>query len=242
MSWSRSADGARDIFFNRDEKKTRSIAEPPAERELNGTRFLSPRDSDGNGTWMFANQHGLVVCLLNRWHEHQAPTAQGGSRGRLVWEFGDATGAEEVGTRLAAESLAGLQAFTLVVLDPTGIHAWDWTQLELRQATPNPPLTSSSFRFPDVLKSRLETYASIAGTGDNPPADRLGAFQSELGPDGPSAFGIRMCRPDAQTMSRSHLHIAEGTIRWDYWEEAPEFASPPRLFQSELPLTERQLP
>ena len=69
LTWWRGEEGEFEVFFNRDEKKTRSRAELPLKREENGMQFLSPRDPDGGGTWMLVNEHGVVLCLLNRWHE-----------------------------------------------------------------------------------------------------------------------------------------------------------------------------
>ncbi|NIP92410.1 MAG: hypothetical protein GWO24_02620, partial [Akkermansiaceae bacterium] len=69
LTWWRGTAGSYEVFFNRDEKRTRSIADPPRVHERDGVRFLAPLDPDGGGTWMLANDRGLLVCLLNRWHE-----------------------------------------------------------------------------------------------------------------------------------------------------------------------------
>ena len=59
LTWGRDEAGGLEVFFNRDERKTRPVAEPPALDELNGVRFLSPRDPKGGGAWMIANELGL---------------------------------------------------------------------------------------------------------------------------------------------------------------------------------------
>ena len=69
LTWWRGGNGAFEVYFNRDEKKTRSVAVPPGVHEVRGVRFLAPVDPDGRGTWIVANEQGLVVCLLNRWQE-----------------------------------------------------------------------------------------------------------------------------------------------------------------------------
>jgi len=67
LTWRRGSKETVEVFFNRDEKKTRSRAEPPGERfDANGVRYLSPLDPESGGTWMLVNERGLVVCLLNR--------------------------------------------------------------------------------------------------------------------------------------------------------------------------------
>ena len=87
LTW-RDQDGL-EVFFNRDELKTRSRAEPPRTHvSPNGTRFLAPIDPDAGGTWMLANEHGVVICLLNRWHEEEGQSFQK-SRGLIVTELAD---------------------------------------------------------------------------------------------------------------------------------------------------------
>lgn len=85
LTWSRPKEGGFEVWFNRDEKKTRPIADPLALRELNGVTFLSPRDPQGGGTWMLANEFGLAVCLLNQWELDTRPTSgRRKSRGHLA--------------------------------------------------------------------------------------------------------------------------------------------------------------
>ena len=38
-----------------------TVAEPPRVRTQRGVSFLSPRDPDGGGTWMLANERGLLT-------------------------------------------------------------------------------------------------------------------------------------------------------------------------------------
>ncbi len=55
LTWRREGKETFEVFFNRDEKKTRSMAEPPREfTNPDGLRFLSPVDPDAGGTWMLA--------------------------------------------------------------------------------------------------------------------------------------------------------------------------------------------
>ena len=113
------------MWFNRDEKKTRPIADPPSLRELMGVRFLSPRDPQGGGTWMLANEHGLVVCLLNRW-ELGGKTNSGvrKSRGQLVWSLAVAESLTALSGLL--DDLENYPPFILVGLSAEGEVAWDW--------------------------------------------------------------------------------------------------------------------
>ena len=52
LTWWRdgSGSGTYEVFFNRDEKKTRSVAEPPKIISDYGLEFVAPIDPDGGGT------------------------------------------------------------------------------------------------------------------------------------------------------------------------------------------------
>ena len=64
-----------ELFFNRDESRRRGPAHPPQIMEPVGeSKLLAPIDSDAGGTWLAANEHGLVLALLNLYQ------ARGGSR------------------------------------------------------------------------------------------------------------------------------------------------------------------
>lgn len=65
VSWDTSST-ADLLWFNRDEQRSRSVAEPPRQHNLpEGLSVLSPVDPDGGGTWIGVNECGLIVCLLN---------------------------------------------------------------------------------------------------------------------------------------------------------------------------------
>lgn len=108
------------MFFNRDEKKTRQRATPPALQVLNGVRFLSPRDGDAGGTWLLANEHGVTLALLNLWGAAFEPRPARPSRGRLLSDLlPDARDAEEAMNRVQSRALADYPGFTLATFDVT---------------------------------------------------------------------------------------------------------------------------
>ena len=62
-----------ELFFNRDELKTRLVAVPPTMAAVNQIRYISPADADAGGTWIAVNEFGFAACLLN----HYAKNADG---------------------------------------------------------------------------------------------------------------------------------------------------------------------
>ncbi|WGW01023.1 hypothetical protein QF117_09440 [Vibrio sp. YMD68] len=55
------------IFFNRDEQKSRALALPPRQITVDGTDVIMPIDPVGSGSWISLNEFGLSLCLLNNY-------------------------------------------------------------------------------------------------------------------------------------------------------------------------------
>lgn len=222
MSWWRRA-GDYGVYFNRDEQKTRSRADPPF---LWSSGFLAPKDPEGSGTWLSVNPAGLILALLNRWHEGANGTR---SRGLLIPELAMTARACDVDEALRSRSLTEYSPFTLVAMDASEIVRWDWTGVELRTTPAEAPITSSSFRFQDVRARREQAYRDLGA--NPPPSDELSSYHQQSR-DG--AFATRMLRDDAQTWSRSQIMISSAEICWDYFEEFSNFQQPARCWQSRL--------
>ena len=60
------------LFFNRDERKTRKPAAPPALHEHHGVRQLYPVDGTAGGTWLGVNEYGVTVGILNHYVAERA--------------------------------------------------------------------------------------------------------------------------------------------------------------------------
>jgi len=233
LTWWRESAGSYEVYFNRDERKTRTLAEPPRVHEREGVSFLAPIDPDGGGTWMLVNEGGLLVCLLNRWHEEGGGGKPLRSRGQLVMEMATLGNVPAVEERLRFEDLQGVWPFTMVGFDPVGERAWTWNGRELAaENNPELPLCSSSFHYAEVKIARHRRFQDLRH------AQRMGSSLLELfhsGTEGaPSPFTPRMLRLDAQTMSRSRVRVENGNIMWRYLEERPELAGEPRCFEVSL--------
>ncbi|MGJ8677817.1 MAG: NRDE family protein [Akkermansiaceae bacterium] len=225
MSWETRSGGERVVFFNRDEMKTRPVAAVP-ERFVTGSglSYLAPIDPGGGGSWLAVNDTGLVVALLNRWHEQPRSSGVKYSRGKLVIKLAAEFSVRKAAAALSEMDLLGYLPFTIVFLDREKelVFAWDGSALWQEEITR--PLTSSSFNFQKVKRNR-ETLFSLGKSEE---------VHSGTGDTEPSAYTVRMNRPDAQTWSRSKLVIGQRQIDWEYWEEMPNLAGEPRLHCSSL--------
>jgi Transport and Golgi organisation 2 len=212
-----------EVFFNRDEKKTRGRALPPRLSETNGVRYLCPKDADAGGTWLLANEYGVTLALLNYWGNTPQPSASL-SRGRLVSEVLAAeTSATSVMERLSQTSLKGYASFTLAAFDlslPDGPLVMRWTGQSLSTLPPEMPLCSSSFLPDEVIASRQQLFQNLP----DHEAETLWKWHTEEA--APSAYTVRMNRPDAQTWSSSRVLVTASDIHWRYIEEMPGLSQP----------------
>lgn len=122
--------------MNRDEANTRAPELPPRVHEAGGgVVWAAPHDGDAGGTWMGANNRGVVACLLNAYREGDdlSPDATGRfrSRGEIIphlLEQGDAeAGVAWIGHGLDPELYP---SFMLLVFSFSGGQCFTWFRSE----------------------------------------------------------------------------------------------------------------
>ena len=211
------------VFFNRDEMKTRPRAEPPSLRK---EQFLAPLDPTGGGTWISANRGGLIIALLNRWHDQKKGLL---SRGRLVWDLSRNNDIPSLEKEIILKDLTPYPSFTLLAIDHSSERQWDWNGEKLTESLALPPISSSSFDTTNVIAHRAASYVKTV-------LDPLSPNQLEIYHEESShgAYSTRMCRPDAQTWSRSSIEISPEKIQWNYLEEFLDHKLEPQHWHTEL--------
>jgi uncharacterized protein with NRDE domain len=241
MSWRFNDKNREDysVFFNRDEDKARPVGIPPQEfLTKSGIRYLAPIDPQGGGTWMLANERGIVVTLLN-WYDKDVPEPRDEkrfrSRGLLVKGLADVISSGELESRMKSEELKEYPPFHLLGFapgEPVFQMNWDGNAprfLERNESDSIPVMSSSSFESGEVLKARNETFCNR----ERADLESFEAFQSNDGEDS-TAFTPRMNRPDAQTWSRSRVDVSADRLDFKYIAEAPDLAGEGKLFEAYL--------
>ena len=212
VSWSHQHDGGYQLFCNRDEKRTRKAAVSPQLQTARGTRFIAPLDGEFGGTWIGVNEHGVCVCLLNRYDR----AARGRvSRGLLVLDLLGSRSAAEAVQSAAERDLGEFSPFTLAVLEPaspTALCVWDGAVAQIfPDADALVPLVSSSRDQKGAERARRTAFQQ---------AESLEHFhRAHMG--GPSAYSPCMHREDAETVSFSRVNVSASEISLSYSPAAP---------------------
>jgi hypothetical protein len=225
------------VAMNRDEKIARGAGTPPEIREIHGTGAIYPGDGAG-GTWIAANEYGMVLALLN-WNDVLCGTATGGpqSRGRAIPAL------------IASRSLAGLQAafrasilegmlpFRLVGVFPSEkeIREWRWgaAKLESRvHAWESRHWFSSSHSDKQAESLRgaaCRNAGSESDAGSVPWLRRLHASHA----GGPGPFSLCVHREDVKTLSYTEVTCTPATVALVHFLASPCSMSSSHLIETQ---------
>lgn len=210
-----SGSGRYEIFFNRDELKSRREGLSPAPALQAGTRYLAPTDPEAGGTWLLANEHGLSLALLNLYQDAPAPLpASRRSRGLLLRDLADCPHIAELARRLKRLPHQHYAPFTLLAFQwESGFQVAMWENqpapssgLRGPQFQPEAPITSSSYATREVIAARRQIYRDLLGAGLASP-EKLRHYHHFDRGGRAAADTVLMNRPDAQTWAFSHVQV-----------------------------------
>lgn len=230
VTWFRSK-GGYELFFNRDELRSRLPAVAPSAHESDGVSYLAPTDTDRGGTWIGVNEYGVTHCLLNYYDaggvSAGSPAKGSGSpaggmgsppggmgsppsRGEIVRLVQPSNSVDRTQRMLEAWDLAAYPAFLLLVVSPTesaGRFTWNGRELSVERDV-RLPVTTSSHRTSEVLSWRRSFYERMVGC----PRRRSAAVRRmwkyhRAGKRGDPAFGVCMSREDARTVSFTRVTV-----------------------------------
>lgn len=215
-----------DIFFNRDEQRSRPEAIAPIFHSK--SQSIHPIDPQGGGTWIGVHQTGLSLALLNNYQAAQEfqPSGKPLSRGIIIphiFEYNSeslnqATSQTDL-NKLLQEAISGfkldnMSPFHLVLFhnrfEPLQIT---WNGLQIKTASARQPVTSSSFQFLEVSQQRIQLF--------NPSMKTLEyhkEFHGSHTPE-PCAYSVCMHRSDAKTVSFTHIDTSAKVL--NYWPQSP---------------------
>lgn len=220
--------GGYEVFFNRDERRSRKPAQAPTIHTRDGTRFIAPVDGDFGGSWLAANEHGVTLAIENGYSDlddlaHE-PAKGFTSRGLLLTSLATCRSSAEALRSVEGLDLHEYRSFLLTVFDADGtglLARWVRGLLAVdRDLEDLVPIISSSFETDDVRHSRREVFQRMRGqTGSDAAELHLAYHESHLPRKG--AYSTCMHRPEARTVSFSHVQIDEREARLHYVPHPP---------------------
>lgn len=231
MTWWRGRAGEYGVLFNRDEKKSRSIASPPEMQEIQGVTCIAPRDPDGGGTWILCNSFGVTIAVLNAYQAELAiplnTTLR--SRGLLPHLLAASNNVSEAVDHMQREDLSSYRPFTLVIVDSaseTTVTTDASSKVLISPAPIQQPLVSSSFQPDAVFAARRAAFMRMV-TETAVDHTSLLKFHRFAG-EGATAYTPMMLRPDAQTFSLTQFRIDPQKVHCSYEAYGRDFvgASP----------------
>lgn len=227
-----TAPAGYELFFNRDERRSRARGLPPRTGTLRGTRFLAPIDLACGGSWLSTNELGTTLCLLNRYPDFHPADAKVTSRGLVVLGMADIVGARDVRARLGQSNLHAYRPFTLIVLEPgreATAFAWGGGVLEEAVLPSQGFATSSSRDDQAARESRQETWRRLERQVDGVELQRR--FHRSHTPAA-SALSVCMHRDDAETESSCRVRV--GSDKVELWFAAGPPCADGQVLHGEL--------
>ena len=219
VSWRLDEQGYQ-VFFNRDEQKSRALALPPQQLSLDQVDVLMPIDPVGQGSWISTNEFGLSLCLLNN-YQGQLPSGRLTSRGLLLKQLSCANNLGTLRERFNKINLNHFAPFILLAFAPDltqsnpDVWSYEWDgealQIKLTQA----PRFSSGVDLPRVVAYREQAYALCGGSTQ----DHIDFHRHHHSTE--SHLSVCMHRQDAHTVSFTQISVTKGQQRMHYVAGSP---------------------
>ncbi|MEL0638466.1 NRDE family protein [Marinomonas sp. TI.3.20] len=222
VSWLLDNDGYQ-VFFNRDEQKTRALALPPKHIVLQDVAVLMPIDPVAKGSWISVNEYGLTLCLLNN-YQGQAPSGVLISRGQLVKLLSKSQNLAALEYEFSTLNLARYAPFTLLVFDAElnnqqgKVMAFEWDGMCCNTFPEWSPRFSSGMDLDKVKRARNDAYQDCIESGE--------CFQNLLtlhASHHPDHLHKSFCmhREDAHTVSFTHVQVTARSQSMSYVAGSP---------------------
>lgn len=216
------------IACNRDESPARAPAQPPVVKQFGPCRAMLPIDAESGGTWIAANDAGLVFSLLNvnngetsRFPRGENPRT---SRGLVITQVLDCTTLEEAAERLSLLEIVSFAPFRFVATD--GDRYFNFAsdeaskRVEICRLSQPVIFTSSGLGDGHVQAPRAALFRRFFSNNDISAA-RQDAFHRHQWPDRPE-LSVCMRRSGAETVSYTTLEIWTDGVVMNYFGASPD--------------------
>jgi len=228
------------LGHNRDESVRRPRGIEPRLWVESGRPFLSPRDPEGNGSWIGVNETGLTACILNgaETEPSRLPPVPL-SRGRILLDLLPLDSIGAIAARLERRSslLREVRAFQVVAIERgtadasrgtgaarAGWFRWNGRDLTKGIETGAALFVSSGFDQRGAEQERGRQWrrllASLAGDEEKATAPAVIRWLRSHEPEA-GALSVCVHRSDARTVSRSLVTVRADRAEFAYHDGAP---------------------
>ena len=204
----RFREGGYELAFNRDESWTRPPSADPSLEEGHPVPGACARDAAAGGTWLFTNQAGITVAVMNAYPGEMTYPPGTRSRGELPLLAASYQNPCLPESHLAGIAWEDYAPCDLLLISPHGVRNFGWDGATFR-AYPKPTrnfLTTSSIRTTLVRQARLARFNAISGLP-------VGKILDDSAAEDPAA-AIFVTREDGGTVSRTFVVVGPRTIQF----------------------------
>jgi len=214
LSWLLNDQGY-EIFFNRDEQRTRPEAIPPA--LIKQYAAIMPIDPQGKGTWIATSTHGMTLCLLNNYQQQAMieNKKKYNSRGQIIPQLIKTQQADNLCSQLETLDLNNYLPFFLYIFPAdlnkknASVYAYQWNGKQLSPQATEQPFISSAVQLQQAQHSRKQIFRDIITTKAS--ARLYLAYHASHLPE-KGALSVCMHRDDARTQSLSHISVSNDIL------------------------------
>jgi hypothetical protein len=206
------------LVVNRDERRSRPAAVPPRIHAAGRLRATFPIDPPSGGTWIAANEAGLVLALLNGGSGGASQVAF--SRGRIIPSLVRCARVDAAAEAAGALQPRDFEPFRLLIAvrHSVAVLTSDGQRLSRTFMNLDQPLVWTSSSLGDALVERPRGALFDAAVRDTPAPQwprRQMRFHRHRWPKHPE-LSVVMSRPDARTVSRTIVECADGALSMRY--------------------------
>tara|TARA_Y100001956_G_C4090795_1_gene172845 strand:+ start:85 stop:831 length:747 start_codon:yes stop_codon:yes gene_type:complete len=216
LSWVYHGSNHYEVYFNRDEQRSRLPALEPQSLVIDGVHCVMPIDPVGGGSWMATNEHGVTVCLLN-YYQGETPKGALVSRGMIIKRLASSCSSQTVERRLLAMDLSCFAPFTLVPFDTRRTAneslVWTWDGEQLLRSHCAAPIVSAAMHFEQARDFRVTLFNSLTGSVER---EELGHRFHQNHDEAFPHLSPLMKRNDARTVSFTSVVVSSSKQEMNY--------------------------
>ena len=222
-------DSGFSLFCNHDESCRRPTPEAPRLITENGIDIIQPRDPAGRGTWIAAQNNGIVMCTLNSPNDQGVNQRHGAkSRSRIIKALCGSQDEEELRVRFGLLNPLHFGAFRLVCIfsrphRQDKILTWHWNGrvLNALHGLTGAQIWACPFRKEhDCECFRKNLWKTFLLNHLHATEEDLRQFHFSAGQH-LNEKTVAMKSRHSQTVNISHVRVAATEIRFDYYDGLP---------------------